>query len=151
MAEARSGGLGWTGFVGIAGILMVMVGAFDVFMGFVALFQEEFFLVPESRLLLLDYASWGAVHLIFGLVLAATGIGVIFGQTWALVVGVVIAAINAITQVAFLSAYPLLSIIVIILDVAIIYALAVHGKELAALEEIDTSVSDEIKRTRRAG
>src|SRR3712207_8100632 len=48
----------------------------------------------------------GWTHLIIGLVAVATGIGVMVGQTWARVVGIVIAVVSALVNVAFLAAYP---------------------------------------------
>jgi hypothetical protein len=43
----------------------------------------------------------------------------------------VIAGVNAITQLGFLAAYPVWSILIIALDVLVIYALIVHGREMA--------------------
>ena len=48
-----------------------------------------------------------------------------------LVAGVVIAGVNTIVQLGFLAAYPVWSILIIALDVVVIYALIVHGRELA--------------------
>jgi hypothetical protein len=44
--------------------------------------------------------------------------------------GIVLAVISAILNLAFISAYPLWSVIVIAIDVIVIYALAVHGREI---------------------
>ena len=53
------------------------------------------------------------------------------GSPWGLVAGVVIAGVSAIVQLGFLAAYPVWSILIIALDVVVIYALIVHGRELA--------------------
>ena len=60
----------------------------------------------------------------------AHGYGVLVGQTWARVTGVILAVINAVVNMVFAPAYPIWAIIVITLDVLIIYALAVHGREV---------------------
>jgi hypothetical protein len=57
----------------------------------------------------------------------AAGLGAITGQTWARVVGVVVAAVSALLNVAFLAAYPIWSALMIALDVLVIWALIVHG------------------------
>ena len=44
----------------------------------------------------------------------------------------VAAALSAIVNLMFLAAYPVWSIIVIALDVVVIYALTVHGREAKA-------------------
>lgn len=122
---------GWAGMVVFAGVLLVMLGAFHAVMGFVAIFDPGYYLVTNNGLIVtVDYTTWGWVHLIFGAVAAAGGIGVIAGQTWARVVGIVIAVMSALANVAFIAAYPLWSTIVIALDVLVVYALAVHGKEV---------------------
>ena len=78
----------------------------------------------------MDYTAWGWTHLILGLIAVAVGIGVFAGQTWARVTGIIIAGISALTNIAFLPAYPIWVTIVIALDVLVIYALAVHGREV---------------------
>jgi hypothetical protein len=60
----------------------------------------------------------------------AAGYGVIAGQTWARVVGIILAVVSAIVNVGFLAAYPIWSTIVITLDVVVVYAMAVHGREV---------------------
>ena len=58
------------------------------------------------------------------------GFGVLVGQTWARVIGIALAVISAIINLAFLAAYPVWGVILIALDVVIIYALAMHGREV---------------------
>jgi hypothetical protein len=124
----------WVGWVLFGGILMFIVGAFNVIAGVVALFKDEYFLVAKSGLVIeLDYTAWGWWLIIWGAAVALTGFGVMVGQTWARVVGVILVAINALMNFAFLSAYPVWTTIVIALDVIVIYALIVHGKETRSL------------------
>jgi hypothetical protein len=122
----------WTGWVLFAAIMLVLVGSFQGIMGLVALFEDGYYLVPGTSLVVhVDYSTWGWIHLILGLVAIGAGIGIIAGQTWARVIGVILAILSAVTNVAFLAAYPIWSILVIALDVIAIYALIVHGKKLA--------------------
>lgn len=58
------------------------------------------------------------------------GVGVMTGQTWARTVGIVFAAVSALVNLAFVAAYPFWSVIVIFVDVVVIYALAVHGRQM---------------------
>jgi hypothetical protein len=122
---------GWTAWVLFAGVIMVMIGAFHVINGLVALFEDEYYVVRPSGLVLsVDYTAWGWTHLLAGLLLCAAGWGAMVGQTWARVVGVVLAMLSALVNMLFIAAYPLWSIIIITLDVVVIYALIVHGREL---------------------
>jgi hypothetical protein len=124
---------GWTGWIDFAGIMMVLVGFFGAIEGLVGIFKDEYFLVTKNDLLVsVDYTAWGWTHLILGVVIVAAGFGVIAGQLWARFVGIVLAMISATINIAFLSAYPVWSTIVIAMDVLVIWALAVHGREMKA-------------------
>jgi|SRR5215211_2914563 len=121
----------WAGFVVFAGIMLGILGGFQIIQGLVALFNDEYYLVTRNGLVVtLDFTTWGWIHIIVGLVAAAAGLGVLLGKTWARVLGIIIAVISALVNIAFLSAYPAWSSIMIALDVLAIYALAVHGREV---------------------
>jgi hypothetical protein len=119
------------GLIIFGGIMMLMMGAFQIIEGVVALFNDEYYLVTRNGLIVsLDYTAWGWTHLIIGLIAVGAGIGVLLGQMWARVVGIIIAVVSALANIAFMSAYPVWSTIVIATDVLVIYALTVHGREL---------------------
>ncbi|HEX5205354.1 hypothetical protein ACFQS1_33330 [Paractinoplanes rhizophilus] len=130
-APRRPQATGWVGYVVFAGVMLMMLGGFQAIEGLVAIFKDEYYLVTRSGLLLtMDFTTWGWVHLILGLIAVGTGIGVLLGQTWARVTGIVIAVLSALANLAFLPAYPIWATIIIALDVLAIYALAVHGREV---------------------
>jgi len=131
--EASDSYSGWVGWIGFAGVIMMMLGTFHAIQGLVALFNDEYYLVSSSGLVVsLDYTAWGWVHLIGGAILVAAGLGVFGGQVWARTVGVIAAVLSAIVNVAFLAAYPVWSLMMIALDVVLILALTVHGSEVKA-------------------
>jgi hypothetical protein len=51
------------------------------------------------------------------------------GSAWARVVGTVLVSLNLMAQFVFVSVYPVWSIIMMVVDVMVIYALTVHGGE----------------------
>jgi hypothetical protein len=117
-----------------AGVLMLMDGLFSLIAGLVGLFKDDYYLVGKDGLAVtIDYTAWGWIHLLLGILLIAAGFGVIAGQTWARVVGVMMAILSAMVNFAFLAAYPVWSAIVVAIDVFVIYALVVHGREARAL------------------
>jgi hypothetical protein len=121
----------WIGWVIFGGLTMVMVGIFQLIEGLVALFKHGYYLVNPGHLVVhMDYTAWGWLHIGIGAVLVVTGFGVMVGQMWARMIGIAFAALSAIVNLAFLAAYPIWSIIVIALDVVVIYAIAVHGREV---------------------
>jgi hypothetical protein len=125
----------WAGWAIFAGVMMIILGIFSVISGLVAIFNDDWFLVTERGLVLnYDYTVWGWVHLVLGIIIAAAGAGVLGGRLWARALGIVLAGLSAVFNLAFIAAYPVWSVIIIAIDVFVIYALAVHGDELKAAE-----------------
>jgi hypothetical protein len=121
---------GWVGFIVFAGVMLVMLGIFHAIQGLVAIFKDEYFLVGKNGLTVsVDYTGWGWTHLILGIVVFAAGLGLFAGQMWARIVAVLVALVSAVVNVAFLAAYPVWSTIMIALDVLVIWAVTVHGRE----------------------
>lgn len=121
----------WRGWVVFGGVMLMTLGAFQAIQGLVALFDDGFYLVRPSGLVVdVNYNTWGWTHLLLGAVAIVTGAGLLIGNTAARVVGVVVAVLSAIVNLGFISAYPLWSAIVIAFDVIVIYAIIVHGGEL---------------------
>lgn len=126
----------WVGWIMFGSVIMMMLGAFHVVQGLVALFRSEYFLVgPNGLTITVDYTAWGWTHLLLGTVVVVTGIAILNGQMWARVIGVVIAMTSALVNLAFLAAYPLWSMMMIAFDVLVIWALTVHGEEMKAAPE----------------
>jgi hypothetical protein len=110
---------------------MVILGALHAFQGLVAIFKDDYFLVSSSGLAVkFDFTAWGWVHLVVGIVVVVAGLGVMAGQVWARVVGVLLASLSLLANVAFLAAYPFWSLVMIALDIVIIMALTVHGSDI---------------------
>ena len=122
---------GWVGWIAFAAVMMIMLGCFHAIQGLVALFDDKKFLIADSGLTVsVDYTAWGWIHLIGGIIIALAGISLFAGRLWARIVGVIAALASAIVNIAFLSAYPIWSTIMIALDILIIWALTVHGAEM---------------------
>ena len=122
---------GWVGWIAFAAVMMIMLGCFHAIQGLVALLDDKTFLIADSGLTVsVSYTTWGWVHLIGGIIIALAGISLFAGRMWARIVGVILAFVSAIANIAFLSAYPIWSTIMIALDVLIIWALTVHGAEM---------------------
>ncbi|MDD7968319.1 DUF7144 family membrane protein [Actinomycetospora lemnae] len=116
-----------TPWIRFAAVMMMLIGAFAVIQGLVALLSPDFYVTNgDGRVLVvLSAAGWGWVHLVLGVLVAAAGVGVLADQLWARVVGIVLAAISVVVNLAFIAAYPMWAVVVIALDVAVICALVV--------------------------
>jgi hypothetical protein len=120
------------GLIVFAGVLMIMAGGFQAIAGLVALFQNEFYVATRNYLLQFDATSWGWIHLLLGLMVLFAGFAVLSGQTWGRVVGITLAVLSALSNFAFIPYYPFWALAIIALDVFIIWALAVHGRDITA-------------------
>ena len=88
---------GWAGWAVFAGVMLVLVGAFQAIDGLVALFKDEIYVVrPNGLVVNVDYTAWGWVHLILGIVLIAAGAAIFSGRVWGRTLGVIAAIISAV-------------------------------------------------------
>lgn len=127
--EDRQGGA--AGLVVFAGVMMMVAGSFNVIEGLVALLNSRWLASSTALPVHVDYTAWGWTWVIFGSVVFTAGVGALAGRMWARVVGVVFAALNAIVQLLYIEAYPFWALAVVAVDIIVIWALTVHGDELA--------------------
>jgi hypothetical protein len=126
-------GRGW-GWVRFGGVLMAVIGGFAVIEGLYALFSPLYFVTAGGTVLTLSVGAWGWLHLILGVLVLVTGLSLLGDQapTWARGTAVVLVAINMIVQLWWLPAYPIWSIILLVLDVLVLHALIVTWNDRRA-------------------
>lgn len=120
----------WSGWVFFAGFMMIILGIFQTIAALTALINNKWLVVTEKNLLVFNFTAWGWIHLIIGIVVLIAGFSVMHGSMWARIVGILIATLSAIANLAYMNVYPVWSIIMIVIDVLVIYALTVHAGEL---------------------
>jgi hypothetical protein len=119
---------GWAlGAVAFAATIMTLVGVFQALAGLVAIFNDEFYVVAQNYTFDLDVSAWGWIHLIVGLAVLATGMGLFARKTWAGVTGIMLAMLSALTNFFFIPYYPIWSLLVIGLAIWVIWALTRPG------------------------
>ena len=127
----RTSAKGWVGPIVFAGVMMIVLGCFHAFQGLVALFNDGYYAVPANGLAIhIDFTTWGWTHLIFGTIVLVAGFCVLLGQVWARVVGVILAVVSIMVNAAFLAASPFWATIMIAIDILVIWALTLHGREV---------------------
>lgn len=114
-----------------AAVMLIVIGVFHAVAGIVALVENEFFVVGAKWVFEFDVTAWGWIHLLIGIVVAVSGVGVLTGNAAARTVGVVVAAISAVANFLWLPYYPIWSVVMIAIDVAVIWALTTHGRDMA--------------------
>ena len=128
MAQRPSGwAVGWTTF---AAFMMILVGGFHAIAGLVAIIDDQFYVATREYVFQFDRSTWGWIHLILGIVLVLSGMGLFSGAVWARTVGVLIALLSALVGFAWLPYYPAWGIVIILVAISIVWALTVHGRDI---------------------
>ena len=112
------------GTAAFAGVLLMTVGVFQVVEGIAALAKDSVYVTGVDYTFELDLTAWGWAHLVLGIVGLATGLGIVTGQAWGMLAGIVIACIGAITNFAFMPYFPFWSLAILAFNVFVIWALA---------------------------
>jgi hypothetical protein len=131
---ARTSNKGPSGWAAFAGVVLFIAGSFNLIFGLAAAVNDEVVTIGGGGVIIWDVDAWGWMHFGLGVLMIATSIGLFLVETWARIVAVVFATISAVGQAVLITAFPLFSIMIIALDVAVIYNLTVkHGEQSLTL------------------
>ena len=119
------------GWIGFAGLVILIIGGLDVFQGLIALLEDNYFVVSRSGYLAVDLTAWGWGLVIWGALLILTGLALIRGRTWARWVTLVLVTMNIFGILGFLgnTQNPIWALTVLTLNVIVIYALTARWTE----------------------
>jgi hypothetical protein len=119
------------GWIGFAGIVMLIIGFIDFFQGLIALFKDDYYVVSSSGFLAINLTGWGWVMIIWGALLVLAGFALLGGQPWARWFTIIVVGLNFFAQLGFLgnSTYPLWALTALALNIIVLYALTVRWSE----------------------
>ncbi len=131
MASPRA----WSGWIGFAGLMMMIIGAIDFFEGLIAVIRKEYYAFTPQGLIVFNVTTWGWLAMIFGIVLFLVGVGLTGGAGWARWVGIILIAVNLLGQLGWLgnSATPVWTLTVIALQIIVLYALTARWQDAGAV------------------
>ncbi|MBT3155238.1 hypothetical protein HTV45_30980 [Streptomyces sp. CHD11] len=139
VSGTRHHGTGWeaenpwaAGWTAAAAFLMVFGGIMAVFQGIAAIAEDDVFVSTRNFTYAFSLTGWGWVHLILGALVVAAGAALFKGATWARVVGVALAGLSMIANFVWLPYFPVWSIVLIVIDGFIIWALCAPRRESRA-------------------
>ena len=121
----------WVGWIAFGAIFMFINGLFGFIVGLVALFKDDFFVLTEDRLVTFDVTTWGWINIVFSVLLMVLAAALLAGKSWALIISAVLVGLHMVAQFAFLNVTPVWSAVSIAVDAAVIWAIIVHGREVA--------------------
>ncbi|GAA2278402.1 hypothetical protein GCM10010145_63390 [Streptomyces ruber] len=122
--QARSKGSALaTGGTAFAGVLMLISGVLSVLNGIAGIASDTVYAFIGDYVYEFSLTAWGWIHLVLGVLVAATGLGLLKGASWARVVGVVLAALYVVEYFLFLPYAPVWSVVSIAIGVFVIWSL----------------------------
>jgi hypothetical protein len=107
-----------------AGVLLSTLAVFQMLQGIAAIAEDDVFVTGIEYVYKLDVTTWGWIHLVIGALTLAVGVGILSGRSWALVAGMGLAVISALSQFMFMPFYPFWALLLIAMDILIIWALS---------------------------
>ena len=117
-----------SGWIGFAGILLVILGGLAFFEGLIALLRDNYYVATGEGLLIFDVTAWGWIMLLWGIVLACVGLGLLGGAGWARWTAIVLVSVNIFGQLGFLgNTNDLLWVLITLtLNIIVLFALIVR-------------------------
>ena len=115
-------GGGWLTF---AAVILLLAASFNAVYGIAALANDDYFAVDE--LLFGDLSMWGVVYLAFAALQVTAGLLIINRRSGGAIIGIGLATLHAIAALMSIGAYPVWSVILLVIDGMIIYGLTVYG------------------------
>lgn len=88
-----------------AAILLLTVGVISFFQGIAAVASDDLLVIGVEYTYQFDTTAWGWIHIVLGVVLVISAIGLMTGATWARVVAVCIAALSILANFLWLPYY----------------------------------------------
>ncbi|HLM49697.1 MAG TPA: hypothetical protein VK279_04055 [Solirubrobacteraceae bacterium] len=123
-APENEGSSGWVTFAGV----MILIAATVNIIGGIAAIDNSTFYTQDARFVVSDSLNtWGWFILLIGVVEILVALAIWAGSQVGRWTGVLIASVNAIAQLFFISASPFWSLGVLLIDMLVIYGLTAHG------------------------
>jgi hypothetical protein len=121
----------WSGWIGFAGWLMIIVGTLDFFEGLIAVIRDKYYVLTPSQIVVFDVRTWGWITLFWGIIVALAGFGLLARAGWARWATIVVGSLNVLAQLGFVGSaqYPLWALTIVTLSIVVLYALIVHWDE----------------------
>ncbi|WP_067690467.1 DUF7144 family membrane protein [Nocardia jejuensis] len=108
----------------VAAILLLTAGAVSLFQGISAVRNDDLLVVGMDYLYELDTTTWGWIHVVVGVILMISAGGLVTGTRWGRSAAITIAGISIVANFLWLPHYPWWSMSIIVLDVVVIWAIA---------------------------
>ena len=114
------------GLVTFAGVMLALAAVLNTVYGIAAIGESDFF-AGDARYIFGDLNMWGWFLVGLGVLQFSAALAIWRGTSWGRWFGVACASLNAILQMLWIPAYPVLAMTILALDIAVIYGLLAYG------------------------
>ena len=123
----------WTGWVGFAAIMLLIIGMIDAFQGLIAIIRGQYYQYTPQGIIIFSTKEWGWISLIWGILLVLVGLALAAKSGWARWTAVVLVIVNLLGQLGWLgnSPNPVWTLTVITLQIIVLLALTVKWSEVS--------------------
>lgn len=122
--EAETDGAGWVGF---AGVMILIAGILNVIWGIAAIDGSSFFTDEGRYVIITDLNAWGWFFLIVGILQLVGAFSIWSRHMYGRIIGVLTAGVSAILILFTVNAFPFAAFMLFIIDLLVIYGLVAHG------------------------
>lgn len=121
-----------TGVLLFASVFMFVGGSFQVIQGLAALLNEDFFVVLNDYAYQIEVETWGMVHLACGGIVALAGLILLSGSTFSRFLATFIVVGSAMINFVYIPYQPVWSIVLLVIDGVILWALITYQEPESA-------------------
>ena len=111
--------------------MLVMLGSFHFIAGLAALLDDDFYTLRPDYALEIDVTIWGWIQVVGGAIAVVAGAVLVTGAAWARIAAIVLALCSFFWSFYSIPYYPIWSLLIMVLDVGLLWALLTQGKVLA--------------------
>lgn len=121
---------GWSGWIVFAAVMMMLSGVVHLIYGLAGIGAQDWYVYTSTDAYVLSFDAWGWSIFITGILLILAALLLMVGNIFGRIIGVLLALASIVFNLALIGAAPVWSIIAIVVDVLIIYAITAHGSEM---------------------
>ena len=115
------------GWVLFAGIMIMIAGFLNLILGIAAIDDSAFFVGEQRFVIFDDLNTWGWFYLLVGILQLVAAFSIWNRGVYGRLVGIASAAANAMLVLFTVNAHPTAAFMLFLIDIAVIYGLAVYG------------------------
>jgi uncharacterized membrane protein HdeD (DUF308 family) len=128
-----SDGTRGTGWILFAGAMLLFAGVLNFIWGIAAIDNSSFFQGGTHYVIFDNLKTWGWFFLIVGILQLFAAFSIWNGNAFGQIFGIVSAGANAMILLFTVNAFPYAAFMLFLVDIAVIYGLAVYGGQRSAV------------------